>query len=250
VRTIRPDYRRSILLTALDRSAEEAVERARRTLVRRWPEVETRVLDGAPVESILREAERFRAEVIVVGWRGHGAVGRLLMGSVSRGVVRGASQAVLVARRSLRVQQIVVGFTRSPYATRALELVERLEPPARGGVALVTAVSLITVPSHSLVPGVAAAIAREVKRANMAQMRAAEKDLARAAARLQRRGWRTRTLIVPGEPLRELLSAVARTRAQVLVVGARGTGALRHLMLGSVTQSALNRCPTAVLVVR
>lgn len=250
VRRIRAEYRRSILLAALDRRAEEAVERARRTVVRRWPEVETGVLDGAPVEGILGEAERFRADVIVVGWRGHGAVRRLLIGSVSRGIVRGAKGAVLVVRRSQRVQQIVVGFTRSPYARRALELVERLEPPARGGVAIVTAVSLITVPSRSLVPSVAPAIAQEVKRANMAQMREAEKDLARAAARLERRGWRTRTLIVQGEPLRELIGAVARTRAQLLVVGARGTGTLRHLLLGSVTEGALNRSPTAVLVVR
>jgi nucleotide-binding universal stress UspA family protein len=172
------------------------------------------------------------------------------MGSVSRGIVRGARRAVLVVRRSQEVQQIVIGFTPAPNARRALALVGRLAPPARGGVAIVTAVSLITVPSRSLAPVVAPAIAQEVKQANRRQMRAAEKDLARAAARLQRRGWRTRTLIVHGEPLRELLGAVARTRAQLLVVGARGPGAVRHLLLGSVTEGALNRCPTAVLVVR
>ena len=39
-RTTRAEYRRSILLTALDRSAEVAAESARRSLSRRWPDVE------------------------------------------------------------------------------------------------------------------------------------------------------------------------------------------------------------------
>ncbi|HEY7441938.1 MAG TPA: universal stress protein, partial [Vicinamibacterales bacterium] len=103
------EYRRSILLTALDRGAEKAAESARSTLSRRWPDVEVEVLDKTPVEGILGEAERFQADVIVVGWRGHGAVRRLLMGSVSRGVVRGSTRAVLVIRRSQRVRKIVVG---------------------------------------------------------------------------------------------------------------------------------------------
>ena len=66
------------------------------------------------MEGILGEAERFQADVIVVGWRGHGAVRRLLMGSVSRGVVRGSKCAVLVVRRSQRVRTIVVGVDGSP----------------------------------------------------------------------------------------------------------------------------------------
>ena len=92
---------RSILLSALDRSADDAAARARRALARRWP-VEETFLTTSRGEGLLSEAERFRADVIVVGWRGYGAVRRLLMGSVSRGVVRGAKCAVLVVRRRPR----------------------------------------------------------------------------------------------------------------------------------------------------
>src|SRR6188508_3532415 len=56
-RRIRAEYRRSILLTALDRGAEMAAARARRTLSRRWPDVEVEVLDTTPLEGILSEAE-------------------------------------------------------------------------------------------------------------------------------------------------------------------------------------------------
>jgi len=52
------------------------------------------------------------------------------------------------------------------------------------------------------------------------------------------------------EPLRDLLAAVATTRAHAVVVVARGVSGVRHLLLGSVAEGVLNRCPVPVLVVR
>jgi nucleotide-binding universal stress UspA family protein len=248
-RRTRAEYRRSILLTAVDRGAEKAIENARRTLSRRWPDVEVEIADKRPVEGILSAAKRFQADIIVVGWRGHGAVRRLLMGSVSRGVVRGSTCAVLVVRRSQRVRTIVVGVDGSDAAKRALAFVGRLVPPREGRVTLVSAVQLLTAPSRGLVPG-AATIAHEVRRQNTIRARMARKDLKRAAAELKRLGWRPRTMLVHGEPLRDLLGAVAASRAQLLAVGARGTSGVRYLLLGSVAEGALNRSPVSVLVVR
>jgi nucleotide-binding universal stress UspA family protein len=242
------EYRRSILLRALDRGAEKAAESARRTLSRRWPDVETDVVDKTPTPGILDAAARFRADVTVVGWRGHGSVRRLLMGSVSRGVVRGASGAVLVVPRSQRVRAIVVGFDGSPTAKRAVALVGRLAAPPNGRVTLVNAAELMPVPS-GMVPG-AAAVAGEVRRQYAVRARTAARDLERAAAGLIRRGWHPNTVVRHGEPLRELLGAVAAARAQLLVVGARGKSGVRRLLLGSVAEGALSRSPVAVLVVR
>ena len=248
-RRTRAEYRRSLLLAALDRGAEKAAESARRTLSRRWPDVEVGIVDKSPVDGILGEAERFHADIIVVGWRGHGAVRRLLMGSVSRGVVRAAACAVLVVRRAQRVSTIVVGVDGSASSKRALALVGRLGPPRGGRVTLVSAVELLTPPPRGRVPG-AASIAREVRRQNAIRARTAMKSLERAGAELGRIGWHPRTRLVHGEPLRELLGAVAASRAQLLAVGARGTSGIRYLLLGSVAEGALNRSPVAVLVAR
>ena len=76
------------------------------------------------------------------------------------------------------------------------------------------------------------------------------RELSRAAGQLKRSGWQTRAMLTNGDPLRDLLRAVATTRAQLLVVGARGTTGLRRLLLGSVAEGVLNRCPLTVLVVR
>ena len=70
------------------------------------------------------------------------------------------------------------------------------------------------------------------------------------ATELRHIGWHSRTMLVHGEPLRDLLGAVAATRAQLLVIVARGTSGVRYLLLGSVAEGAVNRSPVPVLVAR
>jgi nucleotide-binding universal stress UspA family protein len=53
---------------------------------------------GQPVREILDLAEEIGADLIVIGSHGRGAVGRLLLGSVSTAVLHGARCPVLVVR--------------------------------------------------------------------------------------------------------------------------------------------------------
>lgn len=57
---------------------------------------QVRVEDGEPAAVVLDAAAREQAELIVMGSRGAGTVGRLLLGSVSRAVLRGAGCSVLI----------------------------------------------------------------------------------------------------------------------------------------------------------
>ena len=246
------DYKRSLLVATLGRSANLIAVGARRALSRRWPEAVVTIVDTAPVAAVLNEAKRFDADVIVLGWRGHGAVRRFLMGSVSRGVVRGAKCAVLVVRRGRRdVRRIVIGFDGSANAQRAVDFVGRLHPPRGGQVTMFTAVDHMGVPSHALAPrDVGATVAAEVRRINDERIARARKDLARAEATLLRAGWRVRTAVKAGAPLRGLLETVDSVGADLLAVGARGVSGVRYLFVGSVAEGALNRCPVPVLMVR
>lgn len=54
------------------------------------------LVEGPPVRTLLEEAERLAADMIVIGSHGYGAVARALLGSVSAGVVRHATCPVLV----------------------------------------------------------------------------------------------------------------------------------------------------------
>ena len=174
----RGQHKRSIIWSAsVDRSVEDAATQARDALAPRWPDAEVVVVDRSPVDGILRESQRFRADVIVIGWRGYGAARRLLMGSVARGVVRGAQCAVLVVRgRPSRMRQIVVGFDGSSNATRAVELVRSLEPPPNGRVTLVGVMELMPQASRAPnVAGIRATVADEVRRINTARTKATER---------------------------------------------------------------------------
>jgi nucleotide-binding universal stress UspA family protein len=67
---------------------------------------------------------------------------------------------------------------------------------------------------------------------------------------LARRGWKVRKSVRLGAPLDELIATVAATGAGALVVGARGTGGMSRLLLGSVADGAVNHSPVPVLVVK
>ena len=187
-----------------------------------------------------------------MGWRGHGAVRRLLTGSVSRGVVRQAPCAVLVVKRALRdVRHIVLGFDSSAHARRAVELISSLNPPRGGRVSLFTAVDTMHLPSQALVrPNTRAAVSAEVTRINKARLTRAHQALDRAARTLIRAGWKVDRVVTTGAPLRDLLATVAKKRADLVVVGAKGVTGVRQLLLGSVTEGALNRSPVPVFIVR
>ncbi len=54
------------------------------------------VVQGPTVRKIVEEAERLRADLVVIGSHGHGALYDLVLGSVSDGVIRKAPCPVLV----------------------------------------------------------------------------------------------------------------------------------------------------------
>jgi nucleotide-binding universal stress UspA family protein len=60
--------------------------------------------DGQPVDEISRVAEEGGYDLLVVGSRGRNAVGELVLGSVSRALVRRAPCPVLVVARDAKAE--------------------------------------------------------------------------------------------------------------------------------------------------
>ena len=236
---------------AFAKSFERLADAARRTMARRWPDARVANVIGRPADRILGEARRFGADVIVVGWRGHGAFRRLLMGSVSRDIVERATGAVLVARRPVReIGRVVIGIDGSRNAHRAVGLVARLVGNGRV-VTVVRIVEPITLPTAGLLPAsVRATLLHNAAVMNKQVTRRARHDVDAAATRLSRAGWKVRVNVRSGAPAETLLGIVRDTKGELLVVGARGVRGLRRAVLGSVAAGALNRSPVPVLVVR
>jgi nucleotide-binding universal stress UspA family protein len=239
------------VIDALNLHFERVAADACRTLRRTWPNADAAVVDALPVEAIVREVRRLRAKIIVVGWRGHGPVSRLLMGSVSRGVVRNALCPVLVVRRRPDIRTVVVGVDGSRNARKAARFLAGLRPRRGARVVLVQVVESVTVPSAALLPGMARAVLyREAMKFSSERVHQARRELRTIAPALKKAGWRVRTQVLLDVPLRGLLEVVKASKADLLCVGARGIGGVKRLLLGSVAEGALDRCPVAVLLVR
>jgi nucleotide-binding universal stress UspA family protein len=79
--------------------AEEAKSRLRRMEGEAHHiRIESRVMEGEPVDMILRAAEETKSDVIVVGTHGRTALARLLLGSVAESVLRKAPCPVLTVK--------------------------------------------------------------------------------------------------------------------------------------------------------
>lgn len=72
--------------------------------------VESQVMEGDPVDMILRAAEETQSDVIVMGTHGRTALARLLLGSVAESVLRKAPCPVLTAKplsaRTVKTEEI------------------------------------------------------------------------------------------------------------------------------------------------
>jgi nucleotide-binding universal stress UspA family protein len=84
------------LYAARTADGDAVVQAARAALDR--PDVETQVLMGEPATELALFAHEVGATVLVVGSRGHGALKRAFIGSVSDHLVRNAPCPVLVVR--------------------------------------------------------------------------------------------------------------------------------------------------------
>ena len=84
----------------LKKSAATSTENAATILRKINPKlsVSTAVIEGSPKVVILEEAEKFAANLIVVGSHGHGAVAGFLLGSVSQSVALHAKCSVEIVR--------------------------------------------------------------------------------------------------------------------------------------------------------
>lgn len=218
-------------------------------LAARGATAEVRTREGDPREAIVQEAAAWPADLVVVGARGLGAVGRFLMGSVSTAVVHGVSCPTAVVRGAATpLRRVVVACDGSPDAMAALEFVGTLPLGPEVTVRLLAVMAPPAMPIAALEllgvpwpPPLADAIEEEKTRL--------DEMLAHGEGRLGRVKTIERS-VVAGHPAVEVLAAAEEPAVDLLVVGARGLGAIGRLVLGSVSERVLQHAPCPLLIVK
>lgn len=186
------------------------------------------------------------ADLLVVGSRGHGGFLGLLLGSVSHWSVNHAPCPVAVVPPTWegdRSGRVVVGVDGSAPSYTALRWA--VEEAARRKAALEVVHAFgyqqLIVPLGPIVD----ADPDQVRSTSQAML---EQVLAAATERAEGEPRAVELISVPAGAAEALLEVSAG--ADLLVVGSRGRGGFRRLLLGSVSQQCAHHTPCPVVVVR
>jgi nucleotide-binding universal stress UspA family protein len=187
---------------------------------------------GAAATTMLQHAKR--GDVIAVGSRGLDALDRFLLGSVSTQVVLHAPCSVLIVKEAPRpVHRILVAVDGSPASEKAIRFVEQdLLPQWQmrdTEIILVHAMPLLKYP--------------EVKEAG-------KKLFKRYADKLVKAGFTVTEAPRLGRPADEIITVARQKQADLIVMGAKGLGAVGRFFLGSVSTKVAQHSACSVLVVR
>ncbi len=200
--------------------------------------------DTSPGRALHDEAERRRADLIVIGSCHRGVVGRVLLGDVSRATLHGAPCPVAVAPHGYRehadqpIHTIGVGFNATPESAAALGFATAMARDITGQVRVLTAVA--TPPSTAR----SYAYTFDWTEHEAAHRLAAEQELAEATSSLEV-SVETETIDAsPGVALEGLSEHV-----DLIVAGSRGWGAARRVVLGSTTDRLTHHAHCPVIVV-
>ncbi|GAA4951071.1 universal stress protein [Streptomonospora halophila] len=233
------------------RDAQALLDYARDWILRLFPElsVRTRMPTARAADALLDEAKQPDTSAVVVGSRGLGGLASAFVGSVGIELAAHSPVPVIVLPKKHEAAhrakgRVVVGVDGSESSRRAVEFAfaqARWNEAELVGVcawqpmaAFVSAMG--PVPPEAFDDEAVEATARRTAEAELAELREAYADVSVDLRTLR------------AHPVVAILEEA--TPADLVVVGSRGRGGFRGLMLGSVSQSVLHGAHGPVAVVR
>jgi nucleotide-binding universal stress UspA family protein len=182
-----------------------------------------------PHAAIVAEAEKFGADLIIMGRSGRTGLARLLLGSVTARVIGHSAVNVLVMPRgaSLSLARLLVALDASPPSEAAWQEAVSL---AKSGEVQLFAVA--AAPEEGEIIEAQGIIRQHLEAAN-------------------REGIHLRGILPQGQqPDDAIVQAALRNEVDLIIMGSHGRTGLTKLLMGSVTQGVIGQAPCPVLVVK
>jgi nucleotide-binding universal stress UspA family protein len=207
------------------------------------------------VEAITDYAAQDKTSLVVLGTRGLGGFKRALLGSVSSGVAEHSPCAALVVRPGKTagpgkaIRRVLVAVDGSPNAQRALETAVDLAKGTKAELRIAHVIHVPTLFWSMGVPGSAVPSQKIEDDAEEAgrKLLATAVNFAKDAGVAYAKDELVTDLVSPAQGVVQLGE---RDEADVVVVGTRGNGGFRKLVLGSVANSVLHYADCSVLVTK
>lgn len=208
--------------------------------------IETALAHGRPAVSIVTQARRRRADLVVLGSRGLSDIRGFLLGSVSRSVLTQAPCPVLIVKRPLSsLDRVVLAVDGSKHSRRACEFAcQRLFQES-------THVSVLSVAGDGLTEMASQVLpATQVQDLTRPQIDHAKELVSQYRDQVLKTGGSVTTEVRTGHTSEQILQHAETFKADLIIVGSRGLEGTERLELGSVAESVLKYAPCSVLVVK
>ena len=225
--------------------AETLAKRARERLHTDFPTWSVRAEAGAdsPAWGLIKKADEWGADLVVVGSHGRSALGRLVLGSVSQKVLAQARCSVRVARGHTDVTpgpvRLAVGVDGSTDAEAAVRAVGQRVWPTGSEARVITGVDAMLATTPRRPPESGEGVWAWVHRVT-----AGVAEVLRAA------GLAVSCRVTEEDPKRLLPAEAEAWGADCIFVGARGLRGVERFLLGSVSAAVATRAHCSVEVVR
>jgi len=233
--------------------AEEIARQARERIKAAFPnwEVGYEAEADSPAWALIRKADSWRPDLVVLGARGRSVFGgRLILGSISQRVLYEVRCSVRIGRGPYKDPakpiRLLIGVDNSADSNAAIAAVCDRRWPKGTEVGLVVVVDTVMAIPHETDPAAIKWI-EVAKEENWVQVREVFEP---AAQRLRSNGLHTEVLVRRGNPSDQLLQEAHTWGADCVFVGARGTRGIDRLLLGSVSSAVAARAHCSVEVVR
>ncbi len=214
--------------------------------------ISSHAVADSPAWALLRKADAWKPDLIVMGARGHSVFsGRLILGSVSQRVLYEASCSVRIGRRRDdnrdKPVRLLIGVDTSPDSIAAINAVCKRHWLKGTEVGLLVVVD--TVMPLTSNPSEPSAM-KWIEVADESNWSEVRKIFEPYAEKLRSAGLHAEVLIRRGDPADEILEEAHSWGADCIFVGARGTRGIDRLLLGSVSSAVSARAHCSAEVVR
>lgn len=211
--------------------------------------VRSEIREGLVGYEIVQYASDNHCDLVVIGAKGHSAVDRILLGSVSDYVATHAKCSALVVRptglheEAQRHLRVAIGFDNSHSSTMALQQFRQFRMGREIDLDLIAVCQVLRSFRQDLLPKMVE------QRASIRE--AAAKAAAEAAQSLQQLTPHVRSHVVEAEHIGEaIVNFTEQQRSDILVVGDTERGVLGRLLLGSVSRYVLRHTACSVWITR
>jgi nucleotide-binding universal stress UspA family protein len=240
--------------SALDKTGTQVLRRMERTakvglgqaVTRPHTKIRSLLVHGAIASTIIKEARRRKADLIVLGSRGLSDVQGFLLGSVSRKVSLIAPCPVLVIKRPLtKLDHVLLAVDGSKQSRAAVGFLSKRFLPETTHVTVLSVVEpLVTELAARYVPPSDLEALIKPKRDKTIQLVGGLREL------FLKEGYAVTTEVATDHVTNGILKHADGSHADLLVAGSRGLTGSERLRLGSVSETLLKYAGCSVLTVR